>query len=88
VANDQGFPPKYGRILVTINVDRDRSRPIFQRTEVNVTIDERLGVDRFVTSVSATDADIRQVSRVILFVLITEVSEISFESHAKTTSKL
>ena len=42
VANDQGFPPKYGRIVVTIRVDRDQFRPVFQNVEVNVTIHDTM----------------------------------------------
>ena len=69
MANDQGIPPKYGRIAVTINIDRDQFRPKFQNVEVNVTVHERYNEDQFVTSVSADDDDLRQVEYPLLYLL-------------------
>ena len=69
VANDQGFPPKYGRIAVTICVDRDQFRLVFQNVEVNITINERYNDDQFVTSVSADEDDLRQVEYPLMYLL-------------------
>lgn len=48
-----------------IRVDRDRASPSFRQTEINVTITDKHIVDQFVTSVSATDGDEREVVKML-----------------------
>ena len=69
MSSDQGFPPMHGHIAVTICVDNDQFRPVFQNVEVNITIHERYNEDQFVTSVSADDDDLRQVEYPLLYLL-------------------
>jgi len=70
VAYDNGSPSKEAETTVTININRNQFRPVFQETSLNARIPETVNYGMSIQSVTATDAD-----QVVSF-LISEILEI------------